>query len=64
MHLNSINTDDYAIYQMSKTIQLAKEYIKVNEISDKHLIGEKAFKVIINSILIAKYGAAMLQANR
>ena len=41
----------------------AKEYIKLNEISDKHLIGEQAFKGIINSILIVKYGASMLQAN-
>ncbi|WP_286945271.1 hypothetical protein [Acetobacterium sp. UBA5834] len=63
MHLHGINTDGYAIYQMAKTIHCAKEYIKLNEISDKHLIGEQAFKGIINSILIAKYGAAMLQAN-
>lgn len=63
MHLLGINTDGYAIYQMSKTIQLAKEYIKLNEISDKHLIGEQVFKGIINSVLIAKYGAAILQAN-
>lgn len=63
MHLQGINTDGYAIYQMAKTIQLAKEYIKLNEISDKHLIGEQAFKGIINSILIAIFGAAMLQAN-
>ena len=63
MYLSGINTDGYAIYQMAKTIQLAKEYIKLNEISDKQLIGEQAFKAIINSILIAKYGAAMLQAN-
>lgn len=61
MHLNGINTDGYAIYQMAKTIQFAKEYVKLNEISDKHLIGEHAFKAIINSILIAKYGAVMLQ---
>ena len=63
MHLHGINTDGYAIYQMAKTIHYAKEYIKLSEISDKHLIGEQVFKVIINSILIAKYGAAMLQAN-
>lgn len=63
MHLSGINTDGYAIYQMAKTIQLAKEYIKLNEISDKHLIGEQAFKGIINSILIAKYGASMVQGN-
>ena len=63
MHLHGINTDGYAIYQMAKTIHYAKEYIKLNEITDKQLIGEQAFKGIINSILIAKYGAAMLQAN-
>jgi hypothetical protein len=63
MHLHGINTDGYAIYQMAKTIHYAKEYIKLSEILDKHLIGEQAFKVIINSILIAKYVAAMLQAN-
>lgn len=63
MHLSGINTDGYAIYQMARTIHLAKEYIKLDEISDKQLIGGQAFKVIINSILIAKYGTAMLQAN-
>ena len=63
MHPTSINTDGYAIYQMAKTIQFAKEYIKLNEISDKYLIGDQAFKAIINSIFIANYGAAMLQAN-
>jgi predicted acetyltransferase len=51
LHLNGINTDGYAVYQMARTIQLAKEYIKLNEIAVKHLIGEQAFKVIINSIL-------------
>jgi hypothetical protein len=61
MHLKGINTDGYAIYQMARTIYSAKEYIKLDEIADKNLIGDEAFKVIINSILIAKYGAAIFQ---
>ncbi|TJX15240.1 hypothetical protein E9840_04050 [Tissierella creatinini] len=61
MHLNGINTDGYAIYQMAKTLQRGQEYIKLNEISDKHLIGDRAFKAIIHSVLITKYGAAVLQ---
>ena len=61
MHLNGINTDGYALYQMAKTLQRGQEYIKLNEISDKHLIGNRAFKVIIHSVMITKYGAAVLQ---
>lgn len=61
MSLSGINTDGYAIYQMAKTIFTAKEYIRMDEIADKFLIGDQAFKAIIHSILIAKYGAPVLQ---
>lgn len=61
MNLSGINTDGYAIYQMAKTIYTAKEYIRLDEIADKFLIGDQAFKAIIHSILIAKYGAPVLQ---
>ena len=61
MHLKGINTDGYALFQMAKTLQIGKEYIKLNEISDKHLIGDRAFKAIIHSVMITKYGAAVLQ---
>lgn len=61
MILSGINTDGYAIYQMAKTIYTAKEYIRLDEIADKFLIGDQVFKAIIHSILIAKYGAAVFQ---
>ncbi|HPW54092.1 MAG TPA: hypothetical protein PK631_06915, partial [Erysipelotrichaceae bacterium] len=61
MNLSGINTDGYAIYQMAKTIYTAREYIRMDEIADKFLIGDQAFKAIIHSILIAKYGATALQ---
>lgn len=61
MNLSGINTDGYAIYQMAKTIYTAKEYIRLDEIADKFLIGDQAFKAIIHSIQIAKYGAPVLQ---
>ena len=41
---------------MAKTIWTGKEYIKINEIADADLIDNIAFKVIINSALIVKYG--------
>lgn len=59
MNLNGINTDGYALYQTARTILLGKEYIRMNEIADKDLIGEDIFKAIINAILISKYGADM-----
>ena len=61
MNLSGINTDGYAIYQMAKTIYTAREYIRMDEIADKFLIGDQAFKAIIHSILIAKYGVTVFQ---
>lgn len=55
-HLREISTEGYALYQMAKTIWTGKEYIKINEIADADLIDDTAFKVIINSALIVKYG--------
>lgn len=59
MQLKAINTDGYAIYQTARTIYSAKEHIKLDEIADKYLIGDQAFMVIINAILIARYGAGI-----
>jgi hypothetical protein len=61
MHLNGMNTDGYAIFQTARTIYTDREYIKQDEIADKTLITERTFKVIINAMLLSKYGAAMFQ---
>ncbi|MFZ2539201.1 MAG: hypothetical protein WAX04_09920 [Oscillospiraceae bacterium] len=60
MHLSQISTDSYALYLTAKTIHTGKEYIKISEIADESLIGDIAFKSIINAILIAKYGYDVL----
>jgi len=57
IHLRQISTEGYALYQTAKTISTGKEYIRISEIADKELIDDKAFKIIINASLIAKYGA-------
>jgi len=63
MKLSGINTDGYALYQTARTVCMGREYIKLDEIADKTLIGDIAFKVIINAILISKYGFGMLNVN-
>ncbi len=57
IHLKQISTEGYALYQTAKTIWSGKEYIRINEIADRELIDDTAFKIIINASLIAKYGA-------
>lgn len=58
--LHGINTDGYALYQMAKTIATGKNSIEINEIADEQLIGNSAFKAIVNAILIAKHGGKIL----
>ena len=63
MQLSGINTEGYALYQTARTICMGREYIKLDEIADKTLIGDRAFKAIINAILISKYGLLVLNLN-
>ena len=57
IHLRQNSTEGYALYQTAKTISTGKEYIRISEIADKELIDDTAFKIIINALIIAKYGA-------
>lgn len=61
--LRGISTDGYALYQTARTIAIGKEYIHINEIADEQLIGNFAFRAIINGILIAKNGGHIVQNN-
>jgi hypothetical protein len=61
MHLNGINTNGYAIYQTARTIYTGREYVKQDEIADKTLIDVQTFKMIVNAMLLSKYGTAMFQ---
>ena len=55
-HLYGIDTDGYALFQMAKAIATRKKSIEINKIADEQLIGNTAFKAIVNATLIAKYG--------
>ena len=59
IHLKQINTDGYALYQTAKTLSTGRECIKINELADKDLIEDMAFKAIVNSALINRYGAGL-----
>lgn len=58
--LRGISTDGYALYQTAKTITTGNTHIYINEIADDKLIGDFAFRAIILGMLIARYGADIL----
>ena len=60
IRLSGMTTNSYALYQVAKTIYTGKEYIKLNEIADGHLIDHQTFMAIIHAILIVKYGGEIL----
>lgn len=60
IRLSGMTTNSYALYQVAKTIYTGKEYIKLNEIADMHLIDNQTFIAIIHAILIVKYGGEIL----
>lgn len=64
IHLTSISTTCYALFQAAKTIAGGKLYIEENELADKNLIGEIAFKTIIQSFLIARYGNEIMSVKQ
>jgi len=58
--LRGIDTDDYAIYQKARSIATGTKRITINEIADEQLIGNFAFRAIIHSELISKFGGEIL----
>lgn len=62
--LKGIDTNSYALYQTTKTLSTGKECIRINELSDRGLIDDYIFKVIINSALINRYGAGLFLINK
>ena len=62
--LADISTNGYALYKAAKTIAYGKSHILSNELADKELIGDFAFKAIINAFLIARYGRDILSVKR
>ena len=55
--LNGISTHNYALFQAAKGLRNAQGITEA-ELADPGLIDEEAFRLIINALLIAKYGTA------
>ena len=58
--MKAMATDNYAVYKMAQSIQIRGNGITEEELGDMELIGDGAFKIIINATLIEMYGWKVL----
>lgn len=54
--LRDISTHDYAVYSAAQDLYTGTVKLTLRDIADREIIDDKAFRLIINAVLIAKYG--------
>ena len=47
---------DYTLYKMAKEIYTGKAGIALSELCDRDIIGDKTFRLIVNALMIYRYG--------
>lgn len=58
--LRGINTHNYALFYAAKGLRTSRG-VTVSELADPEVIDDEAFRLIINALLIAKYGTAVFK---
>lgn len=58
--LRDIDPQDYAIYQAAKSIYTGKLRIGADELADEELVSDDTLRLIIDAVLIVRYGGAAL----
>lgn len=60
VRLGNISTDGYALWKAVKELQTAERQISVCELSDSKVISDRAFRLIVQAMTAARFGAAVL----
>lgn len=55
-NIRGIDFDGYLLYKVAKDMMFKTSKVTASELADKSFASEKCFKVIINAIIIARYG--------
>lgn len=58
--LRDIDPQDYAVYQAAKSLYTGKLKITAGELADQELVSDATLRLIIDAVLIARYGGAAL----
>lgn len=60
VHLRGIRPDLYSVYQAAKAIAVGSSNITLADLASPDLVTDEAFQLIINALLMAKYGDVVL----
>ncbi len=60
VHLGDISTDGYALWKAVKELQTCERQISLCELSDGAVIFDRVFRLIVQAVAIARFGAAVL----
>lgn len=59
VHLGDISTDGYALWKAAKELQTGERQISLCELSDSDIISDRAFRLIVQAVTIARFGSAV-----
>lgn len=60
VHLGDISTDGYALWKAVKELQTGERQISLCELSYGDVISDRTFRLIMQAVTIARFGAAVL----
>ena len=59
VHLGDVSTDSYALWKAVKELQTGEKQISLCELADSNIVSDHAFRLIVQAVTIAHYGAAV-----
>ena len=62
VHLRGIRPELYSVYQAAKAIAVGSSNITLADLASPELVTDKALQLIINALLMAKYGDVVLSS--
>ena len=62
--LRGISTYNYALYRAALALTTDRQGVTVSELDDTELIEDEVFRLIINAMLIARYGLTAMKLTK
>ncbi|MBS6474549.1 MAG: hypothetical protein KH354_00960 [Clostridiales bacterium] len=59
VHLGDVSTDSYALWKAVKELQTGEKQISLCELADSGIISDNTFRLIVQAVTIAHFGAAV-----
>ncbi|MCI5923399.1 MAG: hypothetical protein SOR38_03630 [Oscillospiraceae bacterium] len=59
VHLGDVSTDSYALWKAVKELQTGEKQISLCELADSNIVSDHAFRLIVQAVTIAHYGAVV-----